>query len=98
MKKLTPRKAEIKNEKYAQYRDHSHNEKEKPENFGKTFRKLLALLKGKEIAVAIIVVFAAVSSFLTILGPEYLGDIINVLSDQIEVKLASGKMAFTPIY
>ena len=98
MKKLTPRKAEIKNEKYAQYRDHSHNEKEKPENFGKTFRKLLALLKGKEIAVAIIVVFAAVSSFLTILGPEYLGDIINVLSDQIEVKLASGKMDFTPIY
>ena len=98
MKKLTPRNKSEKIDKYAQYRDHSHNEKEKPENFGKTFRKLLSLLKGNEIAIVIIVVFAAVSSLLSVLGPEYLGDIINVLSEQIDVKLETGSMDFTPIY
>ena len=98
MKKLTPRNKSEKIDKYAQYRDYSHNEKEKPENFGKTFRKLLSLLKGNEIAIVIIVVFAAVSSLLSVLGPEYLGDIINVLSEQIDVKLETGSMDFTPIY
>ncbi len=98
MKKVAPQNKIDKFDKYAQYRDHSHNEKEKPENFGKTFQKLLSLLKGNEIAIVFIVFFAAASSVLNILGPEYLGDIINVLSEQIEVKLSSGKMDFTPIY
>ncbi|MEE1320627.1 MAG: ABC transporter ATP-binding protein [Acutalibacteraceae bacterium] len=85
-------------DKYAQYRDKSRSEKEKPENFGKTFKKLISLLKGNEILVVLTVVFAAGSSLLSILGPEYLGDIINVLNAQIEVKLQAGKMNFEPIY
>ena len=98
MKKVAPQKTTDKFDKYAQYRDHSQNEKEKPENFSKTFKKLLSLLKGNGIAICVIVVFTAASSLLNILGPEYLGDIINVLNEQIEVKLSSGKMDFTPIY
>ena len=98
MKKSAPQKKAENFDKYAQYRDHSQNEKEKPENFGKTFKKLLSLLKGNTLAIIFIVVLAAVSSLLNILGPEYLGDIINVLSEQIEVKLSSGKMDFSPIY
>lgn len=85
-------------DKYAQYRDKSRSEKEKPENFGETFKKLISLLKGNEILVVLTVVFAAGSSLLSILGPEYLGDIINVLSAQVEVKLQAGKMNFEPIY
>ncbi len=98
MKKTAPMKQNQKVDKYAQYRDHSRNEKEKPENFGKTFKKLLSLLKGNELAIVMTVVFAAGSSLLTILGPQYLGDIITVLDEQVKVKLQSGKMDFTPIY
>ena len=86
MKKNNPPKR-IGNEKYAQYRDNSHNEKEKPENMMKTARKLLALLKGKGLLVIITAIFAAVGSILTVLGPRYLGDIINVLDEQIKAKL-----------
>ncbi len=98
MSKKAPLKQNDKFDKYAQYRDHSHNEKEKPENFGKTFKKLLGLLKGNELMVVLTVIFAAASSFLSILGPEYLGDIINVLDEQVKIKLQAGSMNFEPIY
>ncbi|MBQ8503898.1 MAG: ABC transporter ATP-binding protein [Clostridia bacterium] len=98
MSKKAPLKQNVRFEKYAQYRDHSQNEKEKPENFGKTFRKLMSLLKGNEFAIVITVVFAAASSLLSILGPQYLGDIITVLNEQVKVKLQSGVMDFSPIY
>ena len=97
MKKNNPPKR-IGNDKYAQYRDNSHNEKEKPENMMKTAGKLFALLKGKELLVIITAVFAAVGSILTVLGPAYLGDIIDELDKQIKAKLANGVMDFTPIY
>ncbi len=98
MSSKKPLKLKEKQDKYAQYRDKSRSEKEKPENFGKTFKKLISLLKGNELWVVLTVVFAAGSSLLSILGPEYLGDIINVLSAQVEVKLQAGKMNFEPIY
>lgn len=98
MSSKKPLKLKEKQDKYAQYRDKSRSEKEKPENFGRTFKKLLSLLKGNELWVVLTVVFAAGSSLLSILGPEYLGDIINVLDAQVEVKLQAGKMNFEPIY
>lgn len=84
-------------DKYAAYRDHSHNEKEKPSDFMGTARKLLSLLKGKELAAVFTVICAAISSFLSILGPKYLGDIINVLDEQVKHKLQNGSMDFAPI-
>ena len=84
-------------EKYAAYRDHSHNEKEKPSDFMGTAKKLLSLLKGKELAALFTVICAAISSFLSILGPKYLGDIINVLDAQVKNKLQNGNMDFAPI-
>ncbi len=98
MSSKKPLKLKESQDKYAQYRDKSRSEKEKPENFGRTFKKLISLLKGNELWVVLTVVFAAGSSLLSILGPEYLGDIINVLSAQVEVKLQAGKMNFEPIY
>ena len=98
MKKNKSPKIKERMEKYAQYRDNSHNEKEKPENMMKTAGKLFALLKGKELLVIITAVFAAVGSILTVLGPAYLGDIIDELDKQIKAKLENGVMDFTPIY
>ncbi len=85
-------------DKYAAYREETKTQKEKPKNLTQTAKKLLKFLKGKELALAVTAVCAAVSAYLTILGPEYLGDIINVLDEQIKNKLATGSMDFTPIY
>ena len=85
-------------DKYAAYREQTKTEKEKPKNFTETAKKLFGLLKDKKLAVAIIVITTAISSYLTILGPEYLGDIIDVLDTQVKNKLATGSMDFSPVY
>ena len=83
-------------DKYAAYRGQQAT-KDKPENMGRTAKKLLGLLKGKETAVVFTVVCASVSSVLSILGPDYLGKVIDVLSEQINLKIETGVMDFAPI-
>ncbi|MDD6145802.1 MAG: ABC transporter ATP-binding protein [Oscillospiraceae bacterium] len=97
--KLSARTAENNtNEKYAAYRGSDEQQKDKPENFLKTGVKLLSLLKGDAFPVLLTVIFGCIGAYLSILGPRYLGDIINVLDTQIKVKLSSGAMDFSPIY
>lgn len=85
-------------DRYAAYRDSRRSEKEKPRKMLPTAKKLLALLKGREIAVIFTVLCAAGSSLLSVLGPKYLGNIITVLDEQVKNKLANGMMDFSPIY
>ena len=83
--------------KYAAYRGKDENEKEKPKNFFKTGARLLSLLKGNRVAVAVVIVFCAVGAFLSVTGPQYLGQIIDLIQEQVEVKLAGGSMEFSAI-
>lgn len=85
-------------DKYAAYRDKRRDNKEKPANFLGTGKKLLSLLKGKEVAVIFTVICASLSAVLSILGPKYLGNIIDVLDVQVKNKLSTGKMDFSSIY
>lgn len=87
-----------KKDKYASYRNAAKDQKDRPTNFTETGKKLLSLLKGKELAVIVTVVCASIGSVLSILGPKYLGDIINVLDVQVKNKLATGTMDFSAIY
>ena len=98
IKEMREKRKSAKADKYAAYRDPRKNSKEKPENFMGTAKKLLALLKGKEIAVTVTVICAAISSVLSILGPKFLGNIIDVLDVQIKNKLSTGSMDFSAIY
>ncbi|MDD6012525.1 MAG: ABC transporter ATP-binding protein, partial [Oscillospiraceae bacterium] len=79
-------------------RGSDEQQKDRPENFLKTGVKLLSLLKGDAFPVLLTVIFGCIGAYLSILGPRYLGDIINVLDTQIKVKLSSGAMDFSPIY
>ncbi len=85
-------------DRYSAYRDSRRSEKDRPKRLLPTAKKLMALLKGREIAILFTVICAAVASLLTILGPRYLGNIIDVLNEQVQHKLATGSMDFTPIY
>lgn len=85
-------------DRYSAYRDSRRSEKEKPKKMLPTAKKLLSLLKGRELAVVFTVFCAAGSSLLSVLGPKYLGNIITVLDEQVKNKLASGAMDFSPIY
>ncbi len=85
-------------DKYAAYRNKNRDNKDKPADFKGTALKLVRLLKGKELSVFFTVICTVANAGLTILGPKYLGDIINVLDAQVKNKLANGAMDFSPIY
>lgn len=96
MKKSRKPTKEAYNDKYASYRN-QQNIKEKPENFSKSALKLLGLLKGKELQVILTVVFASAGAFLSIMGPQYLGGIIDVISTQVRLKIETGTLDASPI-
>lgn len=72
--------------------------RDKPQNFIATGIKLLSLLKGNIKSVILVLVLGVVGATLSILGPNYLGDIIDILNEQIQVKLSTNTMDFSEIY
>ncbi len=99
MSKVNPsRKRPAVKDRYAAYRDSRRSEKEKPRKMLPTAKKLMGLLKGRELAIVFTIICAAGSSLLSILGPRYLGNIIDVLNEQVQNKLDTGVMDFSPIY
>ncbi len=85
------------NEKYAEYHESEKTETQKPQNFFKTAKKLLSLLKGNRLRVALVFVFAVGSAVLGVIGPQYLKDIIDLISEQVKVKLQTGSIDFSAI-
>ena len=84
-------------EKYAEYHESEKTEAQKPQNFWKTARKLLALLKGNRLRVAVVLVFAVGSAVLGVIGPQYLKGIIDLISEQVRHKLQTGSIDFSAI-
>lgn len=84
-------------EKYAQYRELEKTQKQKPQNFMLTLKKLLALLKGNRLRVAFVLLVTALSALLGVIGPQYLKSIIDLISEQVAVKLETGSMDFSAI-
>lgn len=78
--------------------DMPEKRRDKPQNFTQTGIKLLSLLKGNEKRIILVVILGCCSAILNILGPNYLGDIIDILSEQIQVKLETNIMDLSPIY
>ena len=85
-------------ERYARYRDAEKSEKVKVKNFRETAIKLLRLLKGNVARIVIVTILTAVSAALNIIGPIYLGDIIDLINVQVQNKLATGAMDFSAIF
>ena len=84
-------------EKYAEYHESEKTEAQKPQNFWKTARKLLALLKGNRLRVAVVLVFAVGSAVLGVIGPQDLKGIIDLISEQVRLKLQTGSIDFSAI-
>ena len=84
-------------EKYAEYHESEKTEAQKPQNFWKTARKLLSLLKGNRLRVAVVFVFAVGSAVLGVIGPQYLKGIIDLISEQVRLKLQTGSIDFSAI-
>ena len=99
MKKATKaeRTAPEMNNRYAAYRDENNCGDNKPQNFFKTGRKLLSLLKGNRFKVLIVILLSAASALLGVIAPQYLESIIDIISEQVKNRLQTGRIDFSAV-
>ena len=95
-KKQTELSAVQVTERYAAYRSENDSER-KPQNFWKTGKKLLSLLKGNRLKVGFVILLSAASAGLGVIGPQYLKSIIDIISEQVKNKLETGNIDFSAV-
>lgn len=95
-KKQTELSAVQVTERYAAYRGENDSER-KPQNFWKTGKKLLSLLKGNRLKVGFVILLSAASAGLGVIGPQYLKSIIDIISEQVKNKLETGNIDFSAV-
>ncbi len=83
--------------RYAAYRGEPKNE-QRPENAKGTFLRFLALIKPYSVSMCVVVASAMLSTLCNVVAPEYMGNVINILQQQIEGRLSGGSIDFTATY
>ena len=87
MKEQKNRAREKRHSKFRDYADVKKTQEDKPKNMTAAAKKMLALLWEKKLKMTLVVVISIISTVLSIIGPVYIGDIIDGITDLIKVKL-----------
>ncbi len=85
------------NSKYAAYRNEPKNE-QKPENMKGTVLRFFSLIKPQAFSMAVVCIASMLNTVCTVISPQYLADLINVLQEQIEGRLTGGTIDFSGTY
>jgi len=70
---------------------------DKPKNMSATAKKMLGLLWEKKASLIFVVVICIIATALNTIGPAYLGDIIDQITELIKVKLTGDSLDFAEI-
>ena len=88
---------EKRHSKFKDYADVKKTQADKPKNMTAAAKKMMALLWEKKFKFVMVVVICIVSTVLSIIGPVYLGDVIDNITDLIKVKLSGQPLDLTAI-
>ncbi|MBQ3537928.1 MAG: ABC transporter ATP-binding protein [Clostridia bacterium] len=83
--------------RYASYRTNTE-EKQKPQNAKRTFIRFLSLMKPHWLSMTVVVVSAMLSTACSVIAPEYMGRVMNILQDQITGRLSGGVIDFSATF
>ncbi len=75
--------------KYSEYRGNRKDE-QKPENAKKTVTRFFSLIKPQSAQMAIVVFSAMAATLCNVIAPDYLGNIINTVQEQINLRAETG--------
>ncbi len=70
---------------------------DRPSDTRGTIRRIAAILFSHPAAMVTVIISCVASALLSVLGPMYLGDIIDAIQAQVEIKLADGAMDFSQV-
>lgn len=88
---------EKRHEKFAGYADEKHTKADKPKNMLLSAKKLIGLLAHNRAIVVLVIFISIISTALSIIGPVYLGDIVDTITELIKVKLSGQALDFSSI-
>ena len=83
--------------RYSDYRNSPKSE-QRPDDAKGTFLRFLALIKPHMLPMIFIVVCAMMSTVCNVIAPEYMGNIITILQEQIDIRLGGGTIDFSATY
>ena len=75
--------------RYSSYRE-IHEGEERAESFKTSAKRLWGYIWEQKIAFIIVIITCAISSVFSVLGPDYIGQALDLLNEQVEVKLNGG--------
>lgn len=73
------------------------NPNEKPKNFKAALCNFAVLLKPHKLSFLTVAVSSVFTTVMSVFGPRFLGNIIDILQRQVNVKLGGGQMSFEEI-
>lgn len=83
-------------QRYAAYRE-ARNEDARAESFFKTAKRLGTFIGKQKKLMTVVIIACAFFTVCNVLGPSYIGDAIDVLNDQISLKLAGEELSAKPL-
>ena len=97
MSKKNKEAREKRHSKFKAYADVKKTQGDKPKNMTAAAKKMMALLWEKKFRFVTVVVICIVATVLNIVGPVYLGDVIDSITALIKVKLSGQPLDFDGI-
>ena len=78
--------------RYSSYRE-IHEGEERAESFKTSAKRLTGYILEQKWAFLIVVITCAVSAFFNVIGPTYIGDAIDLLNEQVAIKVNGGAIS-----
>lgn len=78
--------------RYSSYREIRKGE-EKAESFKTSAKRLAGYILEQKTAFAIVVITCAISALFNVIGPTYIGDALDLLNEQVAIKLNGGSIS-----
>lgn len=78
--------------RYSSYRE-IHEGEERAESFKTSAKRLTGYILEQKWAFLIVVITCAVSAFFNVIGPTYIGDAIDLLNEQVAIKVNGGEIS-----
>lgn len=89
---LLERRRQTRQRRYSSYRTVQQDE-ERASRFGETMKRLLGYLSEHKRGMVLVLITCILSTVCNVIGPTYIGDALDVLNEQVNVKIGGGEIS-----
>ncbi len=88
---LLERRRQTRQKRYSSYRTIQDGE-ERANSFGETMKRLLKYLLEYKKGMVLVLITCVLSTICNVIGPTYIGDALDVLNEQVNIKITGGEI------